>query len=357
VFQRLIALAQEPSSDKRRELMGQVADIFTENAETYSSRELALFGEIMANLLNQIERESRRETSQKLAPLCQTPRSLALQLAHDEAEIAAPMLQFSPVLTTDDLIELAKAKGQPHLQAIARRAHLESELTDVLLERGEAPVQQTLAANTQAEFSEWGGKHLTELAEDDALVRNALWMRAEQGGKAFSNIISVLPEGHRAIFEKLTNASEEAAKNLLAIAAQIAKRNTPEYRRRRLHAKIAAKEIKAGRRSLDTIVRQYSEKNWMLALAHLLASVAGIEEKFVINILAKSANEAPALLCRALGMQDETYRALCLARCERLKLPDSITEQWLEEFRALDGETARRGLRFITVRTRLEKTG
>ncbi|MFX6487736.1 DUF2336 domain-containing protein, partial [Acinetobacter baumannii] len=62
------------------------------------------------------------EISTQLAPIAQAPPSVIRQLAkNDEISIAAPVLQESARLADDDLIEIAKTKGEQHLLAISGR--------------------------------------------------------------------------------------------------------------------------------------------------------------------------------------------------------------------------------------------
>ena len=112
MLSNLVDLAREGSSEKRRELLGEISNLFADGAEAHNDRETLLFGEVLTKLLDQVPVDDRVLVSNRVASLEQTPRQLALKLANDEAAVAAPVLQHSPVLTDEDLVTLASEKSQ-----------------------------------------------------------------------------------------------------------------------------------------------------------------------------------------------------------------------------------------------------
>ena len=81
--------------------------------------------------------------------------------------MAEPVLADSPRLTGDDLIQVARTKGQGHLLAISGRRQLDEAVTDMLLDRGNRDVIHKLAQNSGARFSEAGFTTLVVKAETD----------------------------------------------------------------------------------------------------------------------------------------------------------------------------------------------
>src|SRR6202000_3017520 len=93
--------------------------------------------------------------------------------------VAGPVLTASKRLTTSDLTEIAQVRGQAHLVAISRRESLETEVTDILVERGNREVLQTLATNSGAQFSDRGYDVIVEKADGDDLLSEALVSRRD----------------------------------------------------------------------------------------------------------------------------------------------------------------------------------
>jgi uncharacterized protein (DUF2336 family) len=81
------------------------------------------------------------------------------------------VLERSKVLTDENLIEIARTKGQEHLLAIAARPQVSETVTDALVERGDAHVTQKVVANDGARLSELGFvKVVHEARTDEALA-------------------------------------------------------------------------------------------------------------------------------------------------------------------------------------------
>ena len=123
----------------------------------------------------------RAELAERLSVLANAPRGLVGQLAHDdEIAIAGPLLRRSPVIDEKMLIEIASMKGQGHLLAMAERPTLSTDLTDVIVARGDRDVVRRAAGNAGAAFSS------RQLFDADQ-ARRPGW-RADRSGSASATI-------------------------------------------------------------------------------------------------------------------------------------------------------------------------
>jgi uncharacterized protein (DUF2336 family) len=84
-------------------------------------------------------------------------------MAHDDIEVAGPVLERSPALSDEDLAEIVRTHAMQYALAIAGREHLTEYLCDVVADTGEAEVVARLAGNAGAKISL---KTLTRLADD-----------------------------------------------------------------------------------------------------------------------------------------------------------------------------------------------
>ncbi len=333
--------------------MGDVASVFVSGADNHSDAELSLFSDILTRLLDEVELSGRVELSETVARLENTPRDVALRLANDEAEVAAPVLQHSPVLSDDDLLHLAKKKGQEHLLALSKREKLETRVTDVLLERGEQPVHRSIAANPGAKLSDWGGEFLVKLAESDASIRDSMVGRDDLGRENFEKLLALLPPDRRAKLKHVFEANEDLACDLIDAAEEIMEKDTIERRKKRMNNKVVLQEIRGGTRDLDTTVTEYCHEEAFLDLAFVLAKLANIDDKYVKNIMLMLESDGLALLCRSLEIGDAGYRALCEARCKRLNLSSSLVAKWAADYKKIKVADAQRVLRFVKVRVKV----
>src|ERR1700744_2568933 len=148
------------SAEKRLETIRRVTDLFLLSAGTFNDEQIELFDGVLDRLINTIElraiadispRIALAEMSSQLAPIAQAPPSVVRRLANnDEIAIAGPVLTESARLSGEDLVEIAKTKGEQHLLAISGRWWLKEIVTDVLLARRYPSVSRRIVNNPAA---------------------------------------------------------------------------------------------------------------------------------------------------------------------------------------------------------------
>jgi uncharacterized protein (DUF2336 family) len=165
---------------RRAEAARRVGELFLQGAASFGADHVDLFDGVLTSLIPHAERAARAELAERLSLLSNAPRSLIGQLAReDEIAIAGPLLRRSPVLEEQVLVEIARAKGQEHLLAIAERPKLPTNLTDVIVRRGDRDVVRRAAANAGAEFSTSGYSTLIRRASQDSVLTLAVGQRAD----------------------------------------------------------------------------------------------------------------------------------------------------------------------------------
>src|SRR5215510_3535574 len=160
------------SAEKRLNSLWSVIDLFMDSASRYSEEHVALFDDVILKLAAEIETKARTRLAQRLAPVANAPVKVIRSLAFDDdASVASPVLSQSARLNDGDLIAMANTKSQGHLAAIAQRATLSAAVTDVLVDRGDQQVVQSVAKNTGARFSDAGfGKLVARARSDETLA-------------------------------------------------------------------------------------------------------------------------------------------------------------------------------------------
>ncbi len=149
----LIALAHEPSSAKRRELLREVTDLFFVSGQPHSMRQLHLFDGVMETLASEMEQDVRAELAERVADATQAPMNLLRSLAADDIAVAAPVLTRSKALTEQDLLQVVNTKGQDHLRAVSQRSGLTESISDIIVERGDDNTLGVLLRNESAPLS------------------------------------------------------------------------------------------------------------------------------------------------------------------------------------------------------------
>ncbi len=88
---------------------------------------------------------------------------MAIALAKDVDVVAVPVLEASEVLTDTDLLEIIQNQGAEKQLAISRRSQVSEQISDALVETGEAKVVASLVRNEGAALSE---KSLHKVLDD-----------------------------------------------------------------------------------------------------------------------------------------------------------------------------------------------
>src|SRR5690606_11945250 len=94
-----------------------------------------------------------------------------------------PLLEFSSVLSDDDLIEIIEHRSEAHRTAIAGRAQLASRVGEAIAIHGEDESLIALVRNAAAEFSRETIERLVRRAAENAELAGGLRSRAGVEGE------------------------------------------------------------------------------------------------------------------------------------------------------------------------------
>lgn len=236
----------------------------------------------------------RRIIAEELAEHAETPRDLALMLAWDVSpEVHRPVLECSPVLTDDDLIEIIREAGIPGVaESIARRRQLSASVSEAISRSKEPPAVVTLLNNRGAEIAEPTLEFIAENTDRHDIWVEPLVRRPELSlrivrritGEVSHALIRTLLEGG--------HISEETADALL------------EASRGRL---TATGIIPPAEKKVDDLM-QYE----LLDAEQLSAAMDRGDREFVTQSLARFSGFAPDVIDRMIRTQNpKLLTALC----------------------------------------------
>lgn len=151
-----IILANDSSEEVRARLAEKVARLLPElpDDEAGKAREYAI--QTLELLARDELTRIRAVLSEAIKAADHVPHHLVRQLAHDvELIVSAPVLQFSPLLTDDDLREIVAGAAQSGaLAAIARRVGLSGPVSDAIVATRDVSAVAALLANDSAQIRE-----------------------------------------------------------------------------------------------------------------------------------------------------------------------------------------------------------
>jgi uncharacterized membrane protein len=99
-----------------------MAQLYSYVSDRCDDEQVAQYDEVLCQLAELVEVEARTHVARLLAPLERAPGNVVNKLANDEIDVAQPLLEFSNVLSDDDLIDIVSTRSEAHRVAIAIQA-------------------------------------------------------------------------------------------------------------------------------------------------------------------------------------------------------------------------------------------
>lgn len=148
----LADLGKSGHLNMRPVLFRVVCDLFVLRRH-HSPDELTQFGEMALRMMAELDASLIAPVAERLAQHPETPAAVLKHLAGRGDAIAIPVLRHANGLDREILIDAANYRSESAAAAIAQRASLDPELTQVLSERPEEAILVALLGNRDARFS------------------------------------------------------------------------------------------------------------------------------------------------------------------------------------------------------------
>jgi uncharacterized protein (DUF2336 family) len=176
---------------RRAEAARRISELFFEDAAKLRASHVALFDDILIDLVPYVETVARAELAERFSLIANAPRALVGQFAREnEILVAGPVLRRSRVLDEDVLLEVARLKGQAHLLAMAERNALSTGLTEIMVRRGDREVVRRTAGNAGAAFSATGYQALVKRAAQDGVLTLTVGQRSDLSDAHLKELLS-----------------------------------------------------------------------------------------------------------------------------------------------------------------------
>ncbi|MEM1102545.1 MAG: DUF2336 domain-containing protein [Pseudomonadota bacterium] len=238
-----LMLCQDVDEDVRCELARKISRLIPglEGRVADKVRDLTL------QALDQLSQDHlprvRSIIAEELRASADAPKSVMLRLAQDAEEIvAAPVLEYSPLLNDQDLMELVAAGlATGMLQAVARRQNLAEPVCDQVAATFDAAAIASLLQNASAKVRVETLEQIAAQAEEMSAVHEPLAMRPDLSVKAIRRIAGFLATS---LVERLAarNDLDEDTQDLLS-----------RHMRRKVEDEPAAGEGDAVSRALEVV--------------------------------------------------------------------------------------------------------
>jgi uncharacterized protein (DUF2336 family) len=200
-------LSEDEDDEVRAELGRKIARLMPDLAQQ-EALELRAHAILLIEKLAQDQAPRVRAIlAEEIKRLDCVPKSVIDVLARDVEEIvAAPILEYSPLLSDADLIEIiAGAKAEHALTAIARRMPLAASVSDAVVATLDVSAVATLLANPKAEIRHQTLEKLVETARDVAVWHEPLVLRSDLSARTICRLASFIGS---ALLETLARRNE-----------------------------------------------------------------------------------------------------------------------------------------------------
>ncbi len=351
-FALLLDLAKEGSSEKRRELLRQITDVFLAQSELRSENEAQIFDEIVGAVAQDLEAQVRIELSRKVADSAGPLRRIARRMAMDDIEVARPVLERSRSLTENDLIEVIQAKSQDHMMAVTMRPDIGERVSSVLVEKGEDRVLVSLLQNDSARMNRETFERVTERVENNPVLHAPFVRNANIPLDLLNTVyIRVEHDLRREIMRKFHGVSPaeleaalEASRTRLSSAYGVL---PDDYSAAKQHVAAMEKAGSLKPPALVQLLREDRRTAFLIAFAQLV----DVEFDLGRRLLEMKDLDALAMLCRGAGFDRGLFVTICI-----LILGGtgglSKTEEYGKLYEQVPVSAAQRALRFWKVRAK-----
>jgi len=329
----------------------RIAELFLQDSARLQPSHVALFDEVLIDLIPFTEMIARAELAERLSLVTNAPRTLVGQLAReDEILVAAPILRRSPVIDEQALLEIARLKGQGHLMAMSERVALSPDLTDIIVTRGDRDVVRRAAGNAGAAFSEGGYSELIKRAGKDGVLTLTVGQRADLSDTRLKELLAgSIGAVRRRLFDVVKPDRQavmaQALSELTGFAEPVDSKRDFAPAQRTILALNAAGELNEAALLGFAKSQRYEES------VAALAAMSGVKIITLDRLISGDRHDPILIVGKTIGLEWATVRALVLLRLgpHRVPAPSDI-ENTRVNFARLMPSTAERVVAFWKAR-------
>ncbi len=340
------------SPEELRDLIVQVTDSFMERDEEVGANEKRIFGDILMSTLDIVAANIRATIVDMISDNAEIGPEAALRLAsHPSDEIALPMLEFSPALAEDDMVDIARTQSEERQNALAKREIVGARLSDALIVHGTVKVLQTLSGNMYAAYSPRGLERLLARVGDDPVVQTNFAQRSRIDEEFSARIRrSVSTELRNKLGDFISHMEDGAFEAIVASASETLSARIKADEAARTETQKLLAEIEAGRTTADEAIMTLALSGHVRGCVWLIHRLLNLREETVQANFSRKEHIQFSVLARAAGITDDTFTVLTRKRLERLGLSPTQLGEVVDTYKKISAEQARRALRLVRMR-------
>lgn len=296
---------------ERDQLFRNMAQLYSYVSDRCDDEQVAQYDEVLCQLAELVESEARAHVAKLLAPLDRAPGNVVVKLANDEIEVAQPLLEFSNVLSDDDLIEIIANQSEEHRVAIAGRTQVPERVGEAIVEHGQTASVIKLVRNSNAEIGQQALERLAERAASDAAIAADLRGREDLDWKSLGGKIEAVGDQVRETMSRLDPRVDPVTVGKVQAVVYNRMRNRAGFSSQEW--KVAYNQVKAlsDRKQLDerALIR-FARFGYGHHTAAALTMLLRVGPEVFVKWLAMQDYVAITVALRALGIQPDLFEAM-----------------------------------------------
>lgn len=277
-------------------------------AGTLAGAERLIAADIMRVLVRDAASRVRAALAGAIARAADVPAEVALRIADDVDEIAAPFLARSPVFSDGDLVAVLRAGSDAKAEAIAARPALSSGVSGVIAAEAPRPAVTRLLANETAEIAVSGYAAMIGRWPADGDMAAGIVARPELPAVIAEQVVSLMSEEVRGRLAGDPAVSRQVAERLALEAREQATIGLIETMPEIENMPFFVNQLHVGGRLTGTLIVRAACMGEMRFVEAALARLARISPERAWTLV----HDAGRLGLRALFTRAELPQALYL---------------------------------------------
>ncbi|HTH96246.1 MAG TPA: DUF2336 domain-containing protein [Stellaceae bacterium] len=207
--------AKSPISERSA---GRLSEHLSERS--LSQAERTAVESVMRGMLQGAAVKVRQVVAETLKDSDLLPHDIALALASDVESVALPVLQFSSVLTDEDLIQVVQSGTAAKQVAVAQRSEVSSDVAEALIHTDNSVAVSRLMVNPGARLNDSQIEAAADKFGMDHRVTEAMKQRANLPVTVAERLVAFTIERLRAYLAQRSDLSEAAVNQLILRARE-----------------------------------------------------------------------------------------------------------------------------------------
>jgi len=256
----------------------------------------------------------RQIVAEEIKSSSEVPKSVVDLLAHDaEFAVAAPILEYSPMLSDEDLLELiATSEVEGVLSAIARRSGLSSDVAEAVVATLDIPAVAALLANASAKIRSDTLDRIIEHARDVEAWHQPLVLRPELSIRAIRRISGFVASSLLEILSERHSLDDETRRHIATRVRERLRQEEPSSVEGNLKERVWADvstAASAGKLDDEYILNAIKAKDTLRVVMALVA-LARAPEATIERVLKSGSAQMITALAWHAGLQMRTAFAI-----------------------------------------------